>query len=244
MPSASYKPPRPIADLEEAAEILRSEGMRFSASRRVVLEGLLVAEGPVSAERLADGLGGRISPCDLPSVYRNMELFERLGIVRHVHIGHGPGLYALVAADEHTYLVCEHCNRLSRLPPTEAMAIRDRIAAATGFEAHFTHFPILGLCASCAGKEAVEAPNEGVAMHHGDPEEHERADGHGHEHGHDDAHSHQHSHDGETHSHPHDAHDHDHVAHSHEHSHGDRVHSHTHVHQEGLEKEHEHAHED
>ena len=35
---------------------------------------------------------------DLASVYRNLEHLEELGVVRHVHFGHGPGLYALPAA--------------------------------------------------------------------------------------------------------------------------------------------------
>ena len=189
MPSASYRPPRPIADLDEAAAALREEGLRFSASRRTVLEGLLLAEGPVSAEYLADGLEGRTSPCDLPSTYRNLELFERLGMVRHVHIGHGPGLYALAGAGEHTYLVCEQCKRLSRLPIDEVERIRARIDETTGFEAHFTHFPILGLCASCAGNGGDAS--EGAV--------------HEHEHSHGDrVHAHPHGPERE-HEHPHDS---------------------------------------
>ncbi len=232
MPSASYTPPRAIADLDEGAAVLRAADRRFSASRRAVLDGLLQAEGPVSAEYLASGLGGRTTPCDLPSTYRNLELFERLGMVRHVHIGHGPGLYGLVGDEDRTYLVCERCERLSRLPAADAEALRASIAERTGFRVHFTHFPIVGLCARCAA--AGVADQTAGAKPIGDPDDHD----------HDDAHVHEHTHDGETHSHPHDAHDHDHVDHSHEHSHGDRVHSHPHIHQDGLEGEHEHAHDD
>ena len=231
MPSASYSPGRPVTALEQAAAALRADGLRFSASRRIVLEVLLDAEGPVSAEHLASGQG-----CDLPTTYRNLELLERLGIVRHVHIGHGPGLYALVGEEDPTYLVCESCGQLNRLPAAEATEIRRRIGAATGFEAHFTHFPILGLCSSCAAEGDRERPSEGATMHHGKPDEHE--------HSHDEAHAHEHSHGDKTHEHAHDDHDHEHVEHSHEHSHGDHVHSHPHVHQEGMEKEHAHSHDD
>ena len=45
-----------------------------------------------SAEELAAGLGGRVPRSDLASVYRNLETLERHGVVRHVHLGHGPGL--------------------------------------------------------------------------------------------------------------------------------------------------------
>lgn len=238
MPSASYSPPRPIASVDEAATILRAAGHRFTSSRRVALEGLLAAEGPVSAEYLAGGLGGSTGTSDLPSAYRNLELFERLGLVRHVHIGHSAGLYALVAERERSYAVCERCGKLARLESDELEGIREQIKRASGFEASFTHFPILGLCRRCARGAHEGNPTGGTMTHHGDPDEHEHA------HAHDDAHSHDHAHGGETHSHPHDTHDHVHVEHEHDHSHGDRVHSHPHVHQEGLEEEHEHTHDD
>ena len=43
---------------------------------------------------------------------------------------------------------------LSRLSAAQLEAIRSEVRSADGFEAHFSHFPILGLCAACAGKPA------------------------------------------------------------------------------------------
>lgn len=180
MTSASYGPRRPVTDIDAAIALLRSEGHRASATRRLVLEGLLGADGPVSAELLAAGIPG----ADLASVYRNLDLFERLGMVRHVHIGHGPGLFALVGEEERTYLVCESCDRLDRLPAPEGEAIRARIAAATGFEAHFTHFPILGLCAACASRREGSEEQPGVAVRSGGEHAHgDRVHSHPHSHG-------------------------------------------------------------
>lgn len=167
MPSASYSPVRVIGGIDDAEEILRAQGHRVSASRRQALEGLLAADGPVSAEYLAGGLGGLVGTCDVPSAYRNLELFERLGLVRHVHIGHGPGLYALVSEAEHAYAVCERCGRLDRLEAEQVEAVRRQIRRAAGFEAHFSHFPILGLCRDCAAGETV-SPARSREHSHGD----------------------------------------------------------------------------
>ncbi|MBA2522516.1 MAG: transcriptional repressor [Solirubrobacterales bacterium] len=237
MPSAAYSPPRPISSVEAAAQILRAEGHRFTASRRLALEGLLAADGPASAEHLAGGLDGRTGPADLPSVYRNLELFEQLGLVRHVHIGHSAGLYALVGQHEHSYAVCERCGKLTRLDAGALDEIRAPIKRATGFQADFSHFPILGLCRECAGSSPTSHPVPPIQLGGSMSQDHDI-------HAHDDAHSHEHSHGDETHSHPHDDHDHNHVEHEHEHSHGDRVHSHPHAHQENLEDAHDHDHED
>lgn len=55
----------------------------------------------MTAEQIAGGLDGQVPPSDLGSVYRNLETLEGLGVVRHMHAGHGPGLYAIAHdADE------------------------------------------------------------------------------------------------------------------------------------------------
>src|SRR5438067_5714659 len=49
----------PGAHLGEAIALMRARGLRASAARRLVLEALLVADGPMSAEQIAQGIGGR-----------------------------------------------------------------------------------------------------------------------------------------------------------------------------------------
>ena len=89
---------------------------------------------------------------DVASVYRNLETLEEIGLVCHVHLGHGPGLYALAHAHAREYLVCESCDRVVAVPEAELDGVRDGIRAAFGFEARFAHFPIVGLCPGCAAK--------------------------------------------------------------------------------------------
>ena len=49
----------------------------------------------MTADAIAAGLDGRLPSSDLASVYRNLDTLEEIGLVRHFHVGHGPGLYAL-----------------------------------------------------------------------------------------------------------------------------------------------------
>jgi Fur family ferric uptake transcriptional regulator len=127
--------------------------MRVSAARRLVLEALYAADAPISAEQIADGLAGRLPRSDLASVYRNLETLEQLGLVRHCHLGHGPGLYVATGRREREYLVCDSCSAVSSVEPARMDAVRALIQERFGYEAHFTHFPILGLCADCAREE-------------------------------------------------------------------------------------------
>jgi Fe2+ or Zn2+ uptake regulation protein len=148
--SHSAAPPVRASDLDEAVTVLRDSGLRVSAARRIVLQALFGAGEPVTAERIANGLDGRLPLSDLASVYRNLETLEEVGLVRHVHLGHGPGLYALTSDGAREYLMCDRCGAVRAVAPSRLDAVRDLIRAETGFAANFTHFPIAGLCPACA----------------------------------------------------------------------------------------------
>ena len=115
---------------------------------------------PVSAEHIARHGGG----LQLTSVYRALESLEEIGIVRHVHLGHGPGLYALTGGDEREYLTCERCERVTAVSASELDGVRGAIEAGFGYRARFTHFPIVGLCADCAATAA--SPEQAVGRPH------------------------------------------------------------------------------
>jgi Fur family ferric uptake transcriptional regulator len=138
-----------------AARTLRRHGLRLSAARRFVLAALFAAGRPISAEEIASGAGGLVPPSDLASVYRNLETLEALGLVRHTHLGHGPGRYA-PAARQDERAACERCGAWAVLPPETAAAVRAAVRAAVGFEPRFHHTPLAGLCPACADRSADE----------------------------------------------------------------------------------------
>jgi Fur family ferric uptake transcriptional regulator len=144
-------PPRPRREFEHpeaVLNVLRTSGMRVSAARRLIVDRLFAAEAPVSAEEIAHGPGGAAA-LDLASVYRNLETLQRLGLVSHCHAGHGPGRYVLAGTGEREYLACERCGGLTAVEPGDLDAVRVAIRERFGFEARFTHFPIVGLCPNC-----------------------------------------------------------------------------------------------
>jgi Fur family ferric uptake transcriptional regulator len=120
---------------------VRSHGMRVSGARRHVLHALLAAEEPLTAEQIAAG-------ADVASVYRNLDVLETIGVVRHVHLGHGPGRYTL-ADRSGGWASCEACGRAAALDPDALTRIQDAVRATTGFDATFGHFPIVGRCPDC-----------------------------------------------------------------------------------------------
>jgi Fur family transcriptional regulator, ferric uptake regulator len=130
---------------------LRERGLRISTARRLIVDYLFAADGPVSAQQIASGLDR--TPLDLASVYRNLETLEEHGVVRHFHAGHGPGRYVMVGGGEREYLACDRCGAIEEVDRSELDALREDVHERFGYEVGFTHFPMVGLCPSCAAKD-------------------------------------------------------------------------------------------
>ena len=140
---------RPLApaSVTSALGALRAGGHRISAARRLVLEALFAADGPASADRLAGGLGGRLPGSDLASLYRNLETLAEAGIVEHLHVPHGPGLFVLTGRAGRGRRARRAGARGAR---PGRRALREAVRGATGFEAGLAHFPLVGVCPACA----------------------------------------------------------------------------------------------
>jgi Fur family ferric uptake transcriptional regulator len=186
MTVAPEAPPLACSTLEQAVAVLRERGFRLTASRRRVLEALFAADGPISADYIT-----RTLSLDITSVYRNLETLERQGLVRHVHLGHGPGLYALLGHGEREYLFCERCAAVKALRPEQLDPVRHELHDTFGYRARFTHFAIVGTCPTCAQQASGRPPND--YAHHPDEHAHSHGD-HIHSHPHtDQAHPHDHT---------------------------------------------------
>jgi Fur family ferric uptake transcriptional regulator len=153
MTKAPRRPALALRDMDDAAAAVRAAGGRLTAPRRAVLQALFDAGDLVSAEEIADGLGGRGPKTDPASVYRNLEWLEEIGIARHVHVGHGAGVYSLAGAAGHEHLVCERCGRVTRVEAGTLARARAEITRTTGYRPHFDHFPIHGTCPDCAADQ-------------------------------------------------------------------------------------------
>jgi Fur family transcriptional regulator, ferric uptake regulator len=158
LPRAGHTPPLDAPDLDAAVAALRAHGLRASAARRLVLEVLWRTDAPLTAEQVAGELGGR---SDVASVYRNLEALEAVGLIRHFHLGHRPGLYVRAGAAVREYLACDACGRVEAVDTAALDPVREQVRRDHGWEARFTHFPISGLCPACAGARLAPVDDGG-----------------------------------------------------------------------------------
>ena len=129
-------------------EDLRSRGARVTSARRHILSELVGAEGHLTADELAARVQRAQPDLHLSTVYRCLDALERLGLVDHVHLGHGRAVYHLTD-DPHQHLVCEECGVVIEVPDSTFAALSHDLASSYGFSIRPNHFAVLGRCAAC-----------------------------------------------------------------------------------------------
>jgi Fe2+ or Zn2+ uptake regulation protein len=137
-----------ISSVDEVLALVRARGGRATASRRILLEVLFDADGHLSAEELAEAVCARAPDVHISTIYRNLEELQRLGVVVHSHLGHGPATYQL-AALAHAHLICEECGATIEAPDELFRPLARAARNKLGFTIDPHHFAILGHCESC-----------------------------------------------------------------------------------------------
>ena len=134
--------------VDEILDRLAEAGGRRTAARYAIVQTLLDAKEHVTADELASEVQRRFPSVNISTVYRTLDTLEDLGIVDHVHLGHGRAIYHL-ADEEHQHLVCEKCERVTELPVTKLRSFLNAIERDFGFEVDRRHFAIVGVCRRC-----------------------------------------------------------------------------------------------
>ncbi len=120
----------------------------MTSSRRLLLEAIFADPGHHSAEDLAEIVQAKAPDVHLSTIYRNLEELERLGVVVHSHLGHGPATYHL-ASTAHCHFVCEQCGTAFKAPDELFVSLADRAEKQFGFAIDPHHFSIFGRCRNC-----------------------------------------------------------------------------------------------
>lgn len=141
--------PDPPIDLRQSwRDRIHSDGMRVTPQREALLAAVWRLRH-ATAESLQAELAGTDDAVNLSTVYRGLDALERIGLVRHTHLGTGSPTYHISAESPHIHLQCNTCGEVMSIPAADAGSFLEQIEAATGFVADITHAAIYGTCADC-----------------------------------------------------------------------------------------------
>ena len=143
----------PRADLvDDGISRLRSVGARVTKPRRAVLEALASAGPHPDAEALAKAARQIDSSVHLATVYRTLDALEDLGVITHIHLGHGRSTYHL-PSEMHHHAVCTECGVVIEIADEPLGRLADEVRSVHGFVLDTLHFALVGRCARCLPEE-------------------------------------------------------------------------------------------
>jgi len=145
--------------VEDVLSLVREHGGRVTSSRRLLLTALFEARGHRTAEELADAVQVLAPEVHISTIYRNLDELERLGVIVHAHLGHGPATYHL-AAGAHGHFVCEDCGAMVEAPDDMFRSLSRAARTRFGFDIDPHHFAVLGRCRACRAGGAAMPPRE------------------------------------------------------------------------------------
>jgi len=146
--AAKLAPGAGSATVDDVIASVRARGGRATPSRRALLEVLFHAEGHLTAEELAAEVQARAPGVYISTIYRNLEELQRLGVVVHSHLGHGPATYQL-ASQAHAHFICEVCGTTIEAPDQVFQGLARTAKRQLGFTINPHHFAMLGRCSKC-----------------------------------------------------------------------------------------------
>lgn len=85
---------------------------------------------------------------NITTVYRTLDLLEKLALVRHTHLGHGAPSYSQ-QEHQHVHLVCHACGAVTETPSDLMNDLAERLRSTAGFELDVTHVALSGRCRDC-----------------------------------------------------------------------------------------------
>jgi Fur family ferric uptake transcriptional regulator len=131
--------------VQQFKSLLRSSKQSVTKARLTVFAALLGQE-PMSMRQLVE----RAEGVDRASVYRAVELFERLGIVQRLNTG---WKYKLELTDKfaehHHHLTCVNCGRTIPMNEHELENLIAKLAASHSFTPQSHQIEIQGMCQRC-----------------------------------------------------------------------------------------------
>ncbi len=129
--------------------------IRRSKQREIILEELVKLGSHPSAGELYDRVRKRLPRVSLGTVYRNLEIFAREGLVKRLELDGERVRYDGERGD-HCHIKCLRCGRIEDLPASAPPDGRDRaIVRRSGYRLVERCVQYLGVCPACRKKERV-----------------------------------------------------------------------------------------
>jgi Fur family transcriptional regulator, ferric uptake regulator len=148
--NCAHPHPHPRPELSSLTGRLRRESRKITGPRAAILEILRHHAHPLTNKEIFSKLPE--GECDLATVYRAVQMLEKLGMVKRFDFGDGAARYELVAEGDdghHHHLICTRCAEVVEIEECFPAEIERRIANQNGFQTVTHRLEFFGVCPAC-----------------------------------------------------------------------------------------------
>lgn len=147
--------------IDVAKQILSENGYKNTAPRKVLLEFLNNDENKhMSCDEIYEEISKDHPNIGIATVYRNMQLFEELGIAMKITLDDGVGRYEFRNLQDdvhqHHHLVCLKCNKLIEVKEDLLGELEEKLEEEHDFDIVDHDLKFYGYCNECREKEEME----------------------------------------------------------------------------------------
>lgn len=134
---------------QQAKALLKDEGLKSTPQRLAVVHVLHSSGKYLSINEILEGVKEHLPGTGLATIYRTLEMFVDLGLVKRVHFPDGCHSYALSTGEHSHQMVCTKCDSVFSFSecPIENMDIS--FTRHNGFRVNNHFVQLFGECKDC-----------------------------------------------------------------------------------------------
>lgn len=141
-----------MSDWQEHAQgVLSQAGYRASAPRAAVVGALSELGCSVTAKEIADLLDEQGQSVGLASIYRALDLLDRMRLVNRFEVGEGVARYepAHPGGEHHHHLVCQTCGNVSAFEDPGLERAIEKLSRRVDYAIDAHDVTLRGECPAC-----------------------------------------------------------------------------------------------
>jgi Fur family ferric uptake transcriptional regulator len=134
-----------------ARDTLERDGYRLSAPRAAVVDTLATLGCSVTAKEIGDRLRDSGVDVGVASIYRTLELLDKLRLARRVDAAEGVARYEPIdpSGDHHHHLVCERCGEVTAFEDRDLERAIEQLSGRVDYAIDAHEVTLRGECPGC-----------------------------------------------------------------------------------------------
>ena len=130
-------------------ELLDVSNQRVTSQRSTLLKLIKQSNGHIDAEELHRRAKKKHPRISLSTVYRNLQLFKKMGLITEHHFVEEHHLYEVKESVDHQHLQCMKCGKIVEIECPVSDTFRNKISRQYDFSIMDVEVHMKGICSQC-----------------------------------------------------------------------------------------------